>query len=169
MASDISDAVAREAAWLATTASDGLPVLPKSAGGVWDVIQAHWPGQKVPKEKRCIFVTLRRNLDARPNNHRVRQQHTFALKIWWSLKTGTAGGAEAEQAACESAVQALIGRVRGPFGDKTHGGAFQSAGEVPARAGWPTVDWQDVELTIARDRAIRCTITYSVDDIEVLG
>lgn len=169
MSNDISDAIDREAAWLATTANDGLPILPASAGGPWDVVQADWPGQKAATQKRGIYVTYGDNTDARPNALRVRQQHTFVLKIFWAVKTGTAGGPEAEQKACRTAVQALIGRIRGTFGDKTHGGRFESAGEVPSRAGWPVVRWSDVEHTIAAERAIRCTVTYKADDLEVLG
>lgn len=169
VANDISDACAREAAWLATTTNDGLPVLPVSGGGPWDVVQAHWPGQKAASQKRGIYVCFAANADARPNDLRVRQQHTFNLKIFWAVKIGTAGGPEAEQAACEAAVQDLIGRIRGPFNDKTHGGRFQSVGEVPKNTGWPSVRWQDAEVTIASERAIRAVITYRADDIEVIG
>lgn len=169
MANDISDACQREAAWLATTANDNLPILPASAGGKWDVIQAYWPGQKAASQKRGIYVCFADNADARPNDLRVRQQHSFLLKIFWAVKIGTTGGPEAEQAACAAAIQDLIGRIRGPFNDKTHGGKFTSVGEVPKGSGWPTVRWQDAELTIARDRALRATVSYKADDIEVIG
>lgn len=164
----IATACQREAAWLATTADDGLPVLPASAGGPWDVVQAFWPGQRTATQKRGIYVCFQHNSDARPNAARVRQQHTFALKLTWPVKTGTSPIAETEQANFAEAIEALIERIRGPFGDKTHGGQFESVGEVPPGL-WPEVTWEDAERTIPGERCLRASVVYRADDLEVMG
>jgi hypothetical protein len=168
----MADACAREATWLQTS-GDTLPALLVSAGGRWDVIQAYWPGARLATQKRGIYV-LRGGpagpaiVDVRPNSMRARPQYAFFVKLTWPVKTGTSPIAETEQANFDLALADLLVRIRGPLVDKSHGGRFLSAGEVPP-GNWPEVHQDDPEITIPRDRALRGSVTYRADDLEEPG
>lgn len=163
-----ADAVSREAAWLGTTAADGLPILPKSAGGPWDIVQAYWPGNRLATSKAGIYVLRGRLTDPRVSNLRLRPQYAYGLKLWWPIKATVASLAETEQQSFDSAVDLLIQRIRGPVQDKTHGGRFLSVGEVP---GLPYVDvvFDDPEHTIKQDKTLRASVAYFADDFEING
>lgn len=163
----MGDACQREAAWLQTT-GDSLPSLLAADGGRWDVIQAFWPGAKTPRDKRGIYVTFGRIVDQRVSSMRVRDQYQFRLKLVWALKTAGTSAAETEQANFALALSDLTGRVRGPFGDKTHGGRFLSVGEVPHGAGWPVIVPEDPERTLPQ-RYVAAAFTYTADDLEIEG
>lgn len=161
-----ADAVSRETAWLNTT-GDGLPVLPVSGGGPWEIVQAYWPGNRLASQKTGIYVLRSRATDPRVANLRIRPQYMFTLKLWWPIRAVSAI-AETEQQNLDDAVDDLIVRIRGPVEDKTHGGRFLSVGEVP---GVPFVDvvFDDPEHTIKQDKTLRAVVTYYADDIEING
>jgi hypothetical protein len=52
--------------------------------------------------------------------------------------------------------------------NKTHGGAFLSAAEVPHEQPI-TVEFEDPERTIKQDKALRATVLYYADDLEING
>lgn len=162
----IADAVDREAGWLASyNPSDGLPPLLASMGGPWDVVQAYWP--RTPAMQQAgIYVTRTSVDDERVASIRIRPSYMFRLKLVWPVRVTSAGLAEAEQRNLDAAVALLFQRIRGlPF-DKTHGGAFLSAGEVPRMPG-PHAEFDDPEITIDQLKALRATVTYPADDFEV--
>lgn len=162
-----ADAVFREAAWLKTT-GDGLPSLPAAAGGPWKTIQGYWPGLRWATQQTGIYV-LRTHLgDDRVASQRIRDSYEFNLKLVWPILTPTAPLAETEQQKFDNAIELLIQRIRGPVGDKTHGGRFLSVGEVP-REPPVTVVFADPEVTIPADKALRATVTYYADDLEITG
>lgn len=163
----ISDACDREASWLQTS-GDSLPVLLAAAGGRWGVVQAYWPGIRLATQKRGIYVTFGKITDQRVNSSRVRPQYVFRLKLTWPVLKGTTQIAEGEQAAFAAALQDLVGRIRGPFHDKGHGGRFLSVGEVPRGAGWPVILPEDPEKTLPA-RYLGAAVTYSADDFETTG
>jgi len=164
MADETSTAVQREADWLNTT-GDGLPDL-KSAG--WGVVQAYWPGNRFATQKPGIYV-LRRHLDDNhPMAQRYRPQYQITLKVVWPIRVGTPNIAEKEQQAFDTAIGYLLQRIRGPVGDKTHGGRFLSVAEIPEQ-GSVSVVWDDPELTIEAAKELRATVTYYADDIEFTG
>ena len=96
MADETSDAVAREAAWLARS-GDGLPALLKSDGGLWDVVQAYWPGDRLASEMSAIYVTRSQLDDDHPSVWRYRPRHIFRLKLVWPVNTAASPPAETEQ------------------------------------------------------------------------
>jgi hypothetical protein len=172
-AADSATAAAREAAWL-QTANDSLPSLLADDGGPWDVIQAYWPGAHFAKDKHGIYVDARPVADPRVSNQRIRPQYTFVLSLTWPVKAqgaaaGTSGKAliaETEQQNLDNAAALLIERIRGPLGDKSHGGRFLSVAENPRTV---TYAKEDAAVTIPQHRAVLASITYKADDYEVNG
>lgn len=162
----IADAVDREAGWLAAyNPTDGLPALLADLGGPWQIVQAYWP--RTPATQQTgIYVTRTSIDDERVGNIRIRPTYMFRLKLVWPVRATAAGLAEQEQQSLDAAVALLVQRIRGlPF-DKTHGGAFLSAGEVPRMPG-VHVEFDDPEITIDQLKALRATVVYPADDFEV--
>jgi hypothetical protein len=188
MADETSDAVTREAAWLAQS-YDSLPALLKSAGGQWDVVQGYWPGDGLARGKSGIYVTRARLDDDHPSAWRYRPRHIFRLKLIWPIEVAAASPAdveswpaeagsspaeakpspaEIEQQNFDNAIGDLLVRIRGPQGDKTHGGRFLSVAEVPTE-GSVSVVFDDPEITIRTANQLRATVTYYADDSEFSG
>jgi hypothetical protein len=160
-----ADAADREAAWLATT-TDALPALPATSGGPWQVIQAYWPGAALAAQKTGIYVLRTQLEDVRHGSQRIRPAYEFHLKLVWPVRVTREGIAETEQRALDAAVDLLIQRIRGPLGDKTHGGRFLSVGEDLGKPA-PAVTWDDPEQTIPAGKALRALVTYHADDFEI--
>lgn len=158
-----ADAVAREAAWLNVT-TDSLPVL-LAPGGPWEVVQAFWPGAKWRTQATGIYVDARAVADNRASNQRLRPQYEFILTLIWPVRTTTVPIAETEQQNLAGATDLLLQRIRGPVGDKTHGGAFLSVAENPRRV---DVQKEDPAVTLG-DKMLRAVVRYSADDIEISG
>lgn len=154
----------REAAWL-QVATDSLPVLPSANGGPWDIIQAFW-NRTPATQKTQIYVWSSSVEDERAMNVRIRPHYEITLLCHWPVRQTAAPLAETEQQAFKNAVDLLIQRIRGPLGDKTHGGAFLSAGEVPRSPG-VHVQYEPPWVTIPADKELRCTVTYYADDFEL--
>ena len=157
-----ADAVARETAWLATI-GDSLPALPASAGGPWQIIQAYQP-RTPPANKTAIYVLRGRLLDVRASNQRIRPRYEIRLRLAWPVVVTGTSLLETAQADMDAAVDLLVQRVRGPLGDKTHGGRFLSAGENPRLV---TVQWDPPDLAMAAHKQLTADMTYSIDDLEV--
>ena len=86
----------------------------------------------------------------------------------WPVKNPVTPIAETEQANLDAAVGLLLQRIRGPLGDKSHGGRFLSVAEVPEEQ--PVlVEWADPEQTIQAAKELRATVTYHADEIEFNG
>jgi hypothetical protein len=160
-------AVAREADWLTTT-GDNLPPLRKADGGLWDVVQAYWPGNRMGSMRAGIYVTRHTLGDQHPVAQRYRPQYLFRLKLTWPIKQATTPLAENEQANFDLAVGYLVQRIRGPLGDKTHGGRFLSVAQVPENEP-VVVDFDDPEVSIQAVGALTGTATYYGDDNEFNG
>jgi hypothetical protein len=153
----------REAAWLNTI--DSLPVLPSSAGGPFDVLQPFWT-RTPATQKTQLYVWSSTFDDERVANIRIRPHYDITLAVYWPVRVTAGGVAETEQQNAKNAVDLLIQRIRGFPGDKTHGGAFLSAGEVPRVPGIH-VAWEPPWVTIPADKELRCTVTYPADDFEI--
>lgn len=167
-----SDAVAREAAWLATS-GDTLPALLTTAGGPFEIVQAYWPGAKFAANKHGVYVQRARTILPRFGGARIMPGYEFQLKLWWPVKATTAGIAETEAAAFDAALDLLLQRIDGLPLDKTHGGRFLSAGEgfegSAVQGLFPVVTYQDPEVTIPRDKALRAQVAYPANDREIFG
>jgi hypothetical protein len=161
----ISTVETREAAWLSTTASDGLPVLPSSAGGPWDVIQAFWTRTPATQQTQLYVMSLEFD-DERTANIRIMPHYQIALEMHWPIRVTTSPLAEQEQQAFKNAIDLLVQRIRGPVNDKSHGGAFLSAGEVPRSPG-VHVSIEPPWSTIPADKELRGLVTYFADDFEI--
>lgn len=165
-----SDAVQREADWLAIT-DDALPPLLAPAGP-WGIVQAYWP--RTPNTSKTGIYVLRRVLDdQRFDNVQLMPQYEFMLKLVWPVRlsggSGGAGLAETAQQNFDDAIDLLIQRIRGLPQDKTHGGRFLSVGEAP-RGLYPSVSFEDPEATISANAIqLRASVTYRADDFQVYG
>lgn len=163
-----ADAVAREVAWL-TTSGDGLPALLTSAGGPWDIVQAY-VSRTPPTRQTAIYLLRSATVGVRRSNQRRIETYDFRGKMWWPIGATTSGSNlwEVEQAALDAAVALLVQRVYGFLGDHTHGGRFLSAAETPDPAR-VMVHYDDPEATANQSPAIlSATITYTVDDFEII-
>jgi len=159
-----ADAVDRETAWLQTS-GDGLPALPVTAGGAWSVVSGYWPRTAAKRATGQLYV-LRRSLEEkRFANQRRLASYEFELKLVWPHNSG-AGDAQADQRAFDAAIDAVLVRVGGFVGDKTHGGRFLSVAEEPH---WVRIHWEDPAVTLPTEAAFHATVIYHADDIEITG
>jgi len=154
----------REAAWLSTV-NDGLPSLPEQYGGPWEVLQAFYTRTPGTQKTQC-YVWAGEISDERVANIRIRPTYQITLVMHWPLRQTTSPLAEQEQQAFKDAVDLTLQRIRGPAGDKTHGGAFLTAGEVPRSPG-VHVQFEPPWVTIQADKELRGQITYYADDFEI--
>ena len=155
-----ADAVAREAAWLASySALDGLPALLKAYGGPWDVVQPYVPRTGAQRQTR-LYVTRSNIRVERFGFNRKINHYMFALRLYWPQSSST-GQAESVQQDFDSAVDLVIQRVSGLQGDKTHGARFLSVAEDPTQI---DVHFADPEATIQAKAELTATITYQADD-----
>lgn len=168
-----STAVAREAAWLETS-TDSLPALLVSAGGPWQIVQAYWPGNHLRTKETGIYVTRTHISDDHPAAMRYRPQYAFKLLFRWPIRATGPGIAETEQANFDAAIGLALQRVRGippsltTNADKTHGSRFLSVAEVPEEQPVLVV-FDDPEVTIPAESALRASATYYADDNEFNG
>lgn len=162
--SDSSDAVDREAAWLATS-GDGLPALLATVGGPFVVVQAYRPRTPTRRAQGQLYVMRGRIQQKRITNQRVMNHYAFRLELVWPLAKGT-GSAEDEQRAFDAAVELLLVRVLGFPLDKTHGGRFLSVAELPREV---DVVFTPPERTITPDAELTATVTYSAQDQDFTG
>ena len=165
-----SDACAREAAWLSTTAGDSLPFLPASAGGPWVVIAPYVQGAQTRTQAPAIYVKRGQVRQARPANQRIRPRYAMRLELHWPVLVITPGSSSIAASSAQDfddAIEALRARVTGPLGDKTHGGRFLSAA-IDSR-GQPdiSVDYGDNTVTIKAAKELTATMTYPIDDFEL--
>jgi hypothetical protein len=162
-----SDAVAREAAWLATS-GDGLPALLAANGGPWDVVQAYLP--RTPAQRQSQIYVLRRSF----NTHRWSQQrrmptYAFHLSCLWPIGGTTIGTgiAEDEQQAFDTALGLLVQRIEGFVADKSHGARFLAVAEGDAtNTTVINVEFTDPGQTINAGGFLGATVTYTADDTD---
>ena len=157
-----ADAVQRESDWL-NTVTDGLPVLPASAGGPWEVIQAYVPPTPNTQQTQ-LYVLRRRAKTARFAQQRRMPSHAFLLPLIWPIGATTTGPgiAEAEQQAFDNAIALLVQRIEGTVADKTHGGRFMSVAEAP-NGTEIDVEYVDPAQTLPDGRLL-ASVTYLADD-----
>lgn len=161
----ISTVETRETAWLTT--ADALPALLTADGGPWDNIQAFWT--RTPATQQTTIYVMSLNLDdERTSSQRIMPHYQITLEWHWPIRQTSSPVAEGEQQAMKNASDLLIQRVRGPLGDKTHGGRFLSAGEAPRFPG-PHWSMEPPWVTIPQDKELRGTLVYYADDNEVNG
>lgn len=165
-----ADVCDREAAFLQLTA-DGLPVLPKSAGGKWDLIQAYVPRTPATRQNQ-IWVTRTGFVLERTAQQRTMPTYQIELRLLWTLSSGV-GSAETDQRAFDAAIDDVVMRVLGtPPGfqggvgmDKTHDGKFLSAAENPRHLEVRYVPADEAMKNVPVGFEAR--MTYSVDDFEM--
>jgi hypothetical protein len=154
----------REAAYLVAVDGFAWPLLTAN-GGPWDVLQAFYARTPGTQKTQC-YVWAAEVSDERVGGIRIRPTYQITLSLHWPLRQTTSPLAEQEQQAFKNAVDLLLQRIRGPVNDKSHGGEFLSAGEVPRSPG-VHVMYEHPAQTIPADKELRATITYFADDWEI--
>jgi hypothetical protein len=155
-----ADAVKREAEWLrAYSAADGLPALLKGVGGPFDVVQAYVPRTGAQRQSR-LYVTRSQLRVERFGFNRKINHHTFTLRLYWP-QSSPSGQAESVQQDFDDAIDLVVQRISGLFGDKTHGARFLSVAEDPADI---DVQFTDPEASVQAKAELVATITYQADD-----
>lgn len=155
-----ADAVARETAWLtAYDAADGLPALLTANGGPFDVVQAYVPRTGAQRQSR-LYVTRTQLRVERFGFNRKINHHSFMLRLYWP-QSSPSGQAESVQQDFDTAVDLVVQRISGLFGDKTHGARFLSVAENPMDI---DVQFADPEQSIQARAELTATITYQADD-----
>jgi len=127
---DFTDAVDREAAWFkADQSAQGIPHLIASArpAGPFDIVQADLG--RPSARGRTLYLWLENVEERRYALARKLQIYSFVASCLWQ-RTKAAGQTQADQQGLAAAVAKVVQRVRGPIGDKTHGGRFTAAGEI---------------------------------------
>lgn len=122
------DAVQREVDWL-TEEVVGLPVLLKDQGGAFDLVLPY--GRKagsLPVGGRYMFVYREATVERRFAIQQKIQIHRLRLRVSWPVRAPGAQP-EVDLAELDAAVEDILAKVRGPFGDHTHGGRFLDAAE----------------------------------------
>lgn len=121
------DAVAREVAWLtADLSAFSIGPLLDDQGGPFAVIKGFGRSAKARVQGRTLFVSRERVTEVRFDIQHKQHVHQLRLKIGWPIRSTTQ---ETDLAALDNALELLLTRVRGPFGDKTHGGRFLQVAE----------------------------------------
>lgn len=163
-----ADAVVRETAWLtAYSPTDGLPGLPTSLGGPFDVVQAYWPRTPATRTNQ-LYVMRGRIMSDRLGFSRRIDKYDFRLRIIWPLSSST-GAWEPVQQALDDAVDLVLQRIIGPVNamplDKTHGARFLEVAEDPCLI---NIEFSDPEQAAAAAQ-LEATITYSASDRDYTG
>lgn len=166
----IATAVTREANWFTNDPPVGgsfnaAPPLQSANGGPFTIVQAYLPA--VDMEARALYIY-------RPAGGSVVRvgaggvmtvQHDFVALIEWPYLGGNAAGSmEAELQALDAALGAVVARIVGPLGDKSHGGQFASVGEGDSGTNFRFEFEQDPYDVALRGGPFRVRIRYTADD-----
>lgn len=125
-----ADAVIREAKWFTTEpAFTGCPPLLSAFGGPFDTVAGS--DNSTPQGYPSKILEYGRNLYLWRENTQwqrlafgeLQYRYHMVAVVLWSFQTGD-GSLPSEMAALDSAMDSVFQRIRGVFGDKTHGGAF---------------------------------------------
>ncbi len=130
----VGDVLEREEAWFLDP-NLGLPGLRVDQGGPFDVVAAQV--RRVAQAPAQLFLGLTETRTTRPaKNSATRLEHDLvALAIWAAARGGTR--ANLDQALLDDALDRVELRVRGPEGDRGHGGRWWQVSE--ARVALPTL------------------------------
>lgn len=123
-------AVTREAAWMTTDPPAGwaaAPPLMKATGGYFDIGQGYL--RSITKSGRNLYVLRESTAEARLAFGGMKEwRHHMLVIVYWSIESHT-GQLEVEEQANDTAIAAVLTRIRGPLGDHSHGGAFVGVAE----------------------------------------
>ena len=170
----LDNAVSREAAWLGVDPPSGWTVNPPPNllratlpnPGPLDDVQGYL---RSPDERwRALYIVRTRvTTDFIEEGTGMQWRHEMTALLHWDFEVGS-GQLEDEMQALDTAVAAIEWRIRGPVGDKSHGGQFGAVGWGDSR------DVLDIRFgngspTAARDayqagEALTVTFSYVLYD-----
>ena len=166
--------VSREAAWFTVDPPPTFPTAPPllaANGGPFDICQGYY--QRVDQRARELYIVRTGSDEDRDTSSTVGTfgggmggmkgwKHTITLYLFWAFEDPT-GSLEAEQQNFDSAMAAVMTRIRGPFGDKSHNQAFASVGEGTA-SDRIQVRVTDVRALMDQGQPLEAQIIYSAYD-----
>lgn len=159
MPAQFDNAVSREVTWFTQEPPASFPSAPpliKASGGAFDLIQGYVP-KEVPRQ-RCIFIVRERAREARIAFGEKEWVHHMRVIVVWPLDEPKA---EDDLQLLDTAIAAVMTRIRGPFGDKSHGGQFVGVGEDDAEI---EPDFGDQLTQVAEGGPLEVHIAYQATD-----
>lgn len=90
-------------------------------------------------------------------------RHDLVIFAEWSFESAT-GSLEAEQQAFDTAIAAVMARIRGPIGDKSHGGQFVAVGEGDTGRDLIDVQFTDPRQDMGKRQPLEARILYPAYD-----
>jgi hypothetical protein len=155
-----ADAPEREATWYATDPPQPSgftpPPLLMANGGSWPLIQSRAP--KSIQQQNAIYIVRDKGRELRDALGEKEWQHQLAAVLFWPLDSADA---ETDQTLLDAEITKILARIRGPWLDKTHGGAFASVGEDSNEI---LVDYGDVIVQIQNGGPLEVHIRYVATD-----
>jgi hypothetical protein len=155
-----ADAPEREASWYSTDPPQPSgfvpPPLLQANGGNWALIQARAP--KTIGRESAIYIVRDKGRELRNALGEKEWQHHLVAVLFWPLDSADA---ETDQAALDAEMVKVLARIRGPWLDKTHGGAFASVGEDSNEI---QVDYGDVIVQVANGGPLEVHVAYMATD-----
>lgn len=159
---DFSDAADREAAWFTDDLSSiSIPPLLNNGtnGAPFKVVAS---GLREPsKVGQYCFIDLQRVIEHRVALQRKRQIYSLVATCLWT-RTQDRAHANIDQANFLAALELVVQRVRGPIGDKTHGGRFLASGEIDSNE--IAIDMPDWNRALFQDGFWRADVRWQACD-----
>jgi hypothetical protein len=165
-----STAVTREAAWFTADPPASFPSAPllrkkTDPTAPFDVVQGHRPRDEPRPGRNSLYVYLDpRKSQRQPivaSGEMREPRYFFIAHIVWSFQAASRLAEEAEQE-LENAIERVLTRIDGPYGDKTHGGAFANAGALGDEA---VVEYAADPLDAIRTRGqVDVMVCYGASD-----
>ena len=161
-------AVSAEAAWFTAEPPASWPTAPpliSTSAGPFDAVQAYRPF--VPPKGKNLFIY--RDYGAEQGEEWLASgaqnqwHHHLIAQILWSFTEATGSGETMEQH-LETAIAAVMARIRGPIGDKTHGGAFTDVGDAHGNGISRVRFVGDPYDSLEKQEAVEVLIHYTVTD-----
>lgn len=153
------DAPEREAAFFTDeppASFSAAPPLIVGAGGPFDIVQARL--RAVESHGRSLYILRDTTTENRIAMGGMKEfVHQMVIVCMWSISVAHL---ETDQTAFDAAITAVLTRIRGPLGDKTHGGAFFEVGE----SGPVRVEPQNLIANLEAGNQLETHIKYQATD-----
>lgn len=163
MSTSYADALVDEEAWfLADLSVDGIPGLTKDAGGPFDVVAAQV--RRLQQKPRQLFLAHDTSRDARGSKDSRRLDHDLMALVLWPYRNAQA--MHEDQDRLDAAVDAVLARIRGPLGDRTHGGRWWIVGDSRVEPPNPSTILTFADAMAAVGTAIEVVVRWTVTAYE---
>ncbi|MCA1572823.1 MAG: hypothetical protein LC798_21525 [Chloroflexi bacterium] len=151
------DVLDREEAWYQEVHA-GLPPLVADQGGPFSTVAASI--RRLSQGSHQLFLAHVDTTDRNMSHEDVRHDHQVAAVVLWAA---IGGGARAhqDQARLDDAVSAVLDRIKGPAGDRGHGGRWWAVSDARAAPPLPAqlLNWSDAIAAAGAAYVVQCSYT----------